>query len=49
MPEPEGIELDALETLLASIPRPIGAGLTGLVRSDRNASLVPRLARALGL
>jgi Arginase family len=49
MPEPDGILLDDLELLLASLPAPVGAGFTGLVASDRNAALVPRLARALGL
>jgi arginase len=49
MPEPHGIHLDDLELLLASLPRPVGAGLTGLIPSERNASLVPRLAQALGL
>lgn len=49
MPEPGGPTLPELETLLASLPRPVGAGLTGLVASERNARELPRLARALGL
>ncbi len=49
MPEPGGPALGELEALLASIPRPAGAGLTGLLRSRRNELLLPRLAHALGL
>jgi len=49
MPEPDGIHLDALEQLLAGLPRPLGAGLTGAVGSQRNAPLLARLAHALGL
>jgi arginase len=49
MPEPGGPTLDELEVLLASLPAPAGAGLTGLVPSARNEALLPRLARALGL
>jgi arginase len=49
MPEPDGIGMDALEQLLASLPRPVGAGLTGAVRSERNEALLPRLGYALGL
>jgi Arginase family len=49
MPEPGGYPLDRLEQLLASVPRPVGGGLTGLVSSPRNERLVPRLAHALGL
>ena len=49
MPEPGGIEPDALELLLAGLPRPSGAGFSGFVRSDRNEGLLPRLAHALGL
>ena len=49
MPEPGGPTLDELEALLGGLPRPIGAGLTGLTWSERNEALVPRLAAALGL
>jgi len=49
MPEPGGYGLDELERLLASLPTPVGAGLTGLRRSARNEALLPRLAHALGL
>ena len=49
MPEPDGIRLDALETLLAAIPRPIGAGFTGLKPSRRNETALARLGHALGL
>ncbi len=49
MPEPGGIEPDALELLLAGLPRPLGAGFTGFVPSERNERLLPRLAHALGL
>jgi arginase len=49
MPEPDGIRLDALEALLASLPRPAGAGITGAVRSERNERALARLALALGL
>jgi arginase family enzyme len=48
-PEERGIPLDELEQLLASIPRPAGAGFTGLVASERNEALLPRLGLALGL
>ncbi len=49
MPEPGGLPLDELEALLASLPRPAGAGFTGLVPSSRNADALERLAHALGL
>jgi arginase len=49
MPEPGGIGLAELEQLLATIPRPVGAGFTGLVASERNEALLPRLGHALGL
>jgi arginase len=49
MPEPGGIELDELEALLAGIPRPIGAGFTGLRASERNEGALARLGHALGL
>ena len=48
MPEPDGPRLDDLERLLESIQQPVGAGITGLVPSERNESLLPRLVRALG-
>ena len=49
MPEPGGFSLEELERLLASIPRPVGAGFTGLVPSDRNELVLARLGHALGL
>ena len=49
MPEPDGLPLDALEGLLASLPRPAGAGLTGFVPSPRNEQALARLGHALGL
>jgi arginase len=49
MPEPDGIPLDELEALLAGIPRPIGAGFTGLKASARNEVALARLGHALGL
>ena len=49
MPEPDGIGLEALETLLASLPTPVGAGLTGFVPSARNEPALARLGHALGL
>jgi arginase len=49
MPEPDGIPLDRLEALLASIPRPAGGGFTGLVASARNEQALERLGHALGL
>jgi hypothetical protein len=49
MPEPGGIPLDRLEELLASIPRPAGAGFTGLRASTRNEGALARLGHALGL
>jgi len=48
MPEPGGSSPAGLEPLLASIPAPAGAGLTGLLGSERNEAILPRLARALG-
>ena len=48
MPEPGGASPESLEPVLASIPAPDGAGLTGLVWSERNEAILPRLARALG-
>jgi hypothetical protein len=49
MPEPDGLRLDEAEQILAGLPTPVGAGLTGLLWSERNEAVVPRLARALGL
>jgi hypothetical protein len=49
MPEPDGMPLDELEALLAGIPRPIGAGFTGLRASTRNEQTLARLGHALGL
>jgi arginase len=49
MPEPGGLTLEQLEALLAGLPRPAGAGLTGLRASERNERALPRLAHALGL
>jgi hypothetical protein len=49
MPEPGGIPLDELEALLAGIPRPVGAGFSGLRASARNEAALARLGRALGL
>jgi Arginase family len=49
MPEPGGIRLDDLEALLAEIPRPVGAGFTGFLASERNEHELARLGCALGL
>jgi arginase len=49
MPEPGGLRLDELESLLAGIPRPVGAGFTGLRASERNEVALARLGHALGL
>jgi arginase len=49
MPEPDGIPLAELEALLAGIPRPVGAGFTGLRASARNEEALTRLGHALGL
>jgi arginase len=49
MPEPGGLSLGHLEELLASLPRPVGAGLTGLRPSGRNEAALERLGHALGL
>jgi hypothetical protein len=49
MPEPGGPTLDELEALLARIPQPVGAGLTGGVATERNEHALPRLGHALGL
>jgi hypothetical protein len=38
-----------LEPLFTELPRPLGAGFTGLVRSEENAGRIVRLAQALGL
>ncbi len=49
MPEPDGPTVAELETILARIPRPVGAGFTGFVASDRNELALARLGAALGL
>jgi arginase family enzyme len=49
MPEPDGLALSELEQLLASLPQPIGAGLTGFRASARNEETLARLGHALGL
>ena len=49
MPEPGGLSTDELEGLLASFPRPVGAGFTGLRPSARNELALTRLGHALGL
>jgi hypothetical protein len=47
MPEPGGLSLAELEILLAGIPRPAGAGFTGLRASQRNEGALARLGHAL--
>jgi hypothetical protein len=49
MPEPGGIPIAGLEALLGSLPRPAGAGFTGLKPSPRNEQALARLGHALGL
>jgi hypothetical protein len=49
MPEPDGLPLDELEALLAGIPRPVGAGFTGFLATERNEAALARLGAALGL
>ncbi len=49
MPEPGGLGLARIEGLLASVPLPVGAGLTGLRASARNEQALERLGHALGL
>ena len=49
MPEPDGIPLARLETLLAEVPAVVGAGFTGFTRSERNEGILTRLGHALGL
>jgi arginase len=49
MPEPDGIPLDALEVLLASLPAPLGAGFSGLQPSARNVEALTRFGHALGM
>jgi len=49
MPEPGGPTLPELEATLASIPRPVGAGFTGGLATERNERALPRLGHALGL
>jgi arginase len=49
MPEPGGLRLEELERLLATLPRPVGAGFTGLLESTENEHRLNRLGHALGL
>ncbi len=49
MPEPAGLSLESLESLLASVPRPVGAGFSGFLPSARNEAELERLGHALGL
>jgi hypothetical protein len=49
MPEPGGMTPADLEALLATIPRPAGAGFTGALASARNEPILARLGHALGL
>jgi hypothetical protein len=49
MPEPNGVALADLEALLATLPQPVGAGLTGFRASSRNEATLARLGHALGL
>jgi arginase len=49
MPEPGGISLEDLEALLAGLPRPVGAGFSGLAASVRNEAALARLGHSLGL
>jgi arginase len=49
MPEPDGIPLARLETVLAEIPTVVGAGFTGFTRTERNEGILTRLGHALGL
>ena len=52
MPEPDGLRLAEVETLLrelASRTRVAGLGFTGLLRDDANEPKLARLAAALGL
>lgn len=49
MPEPGGPGLDELEQLLAGLPRPAGAGFSGLRADEGNGAVLTRLAHALGL
>jgi arginase len=49
MPEPGGPSVAELTVLLAALPMPVGAGLTGLRPSERNEAVLPQLAAALRL
>jgi arginase len=49
MPEAGGLGLAELEQLLAGLPRPAGAGFSGLRADERSAPVLTRLAHALGL
>jgi arginase len=48
-PEPGGLDTGEIEQLLASFPRPVGAGFTGLLASERNEAALTRFGHALGL
>jgi hypothetical protein len=43
------VPLAELERILASLPRPLGAGFTGFRRTERNEATLARLGHALGL
>jgi arginase len=49
MPEPGGPGPAELEQMLAGLPRPAGAGFTGLVPSAAAEEAIPRFGHALGL
>jgi arginase len=49
MPEPAGLTVAEIEQLLGSLPRPVGAGFSGLVASARNEAALARFGHALGL
>ena len=49
MPEPDGIPLARLETILAGLPGVVGAGFTGFLASERTRAALPRFGHALGL
>jgi arginase family enzyme len=48
-PEAGGLAIGELEGLLSSLPRPVGAGFSGLIPSARNAATLVRLGGALRL
>ena len=50
MPEPDGLSVAEVETLLRDLPLPLaGAGFSGLTPDDRNVEPLTRFAKALGL